>query len=448
MTCVVKGSVQCARLSVKVRMHNAAARRAAPVHIRGRLGFARPVRGRRECDPREAGSMAEGCAEVYARIGQQVTARADLLWQVALALHGAPETAFEEVRAAELLAGHLEREAFEVERGLAGMPTAFGGRFGNGGGRCAALLLEYDALPVIGHACGHNLIASAGLGAALALRGVLDPLQGELLVLGTPAEELGGGKVILAEAGIFENVDAALMFHPGVHSWSWAPLTASAQVRVAFHGRAAHPTGNPTEGIDALAALVQLFTVLPVLGRRLPPGAHIQGIVTDGGTATNIVPDYAAGLFGLRAATTSARDDLATQLDTCARGIAQATGTRAEITAVSSGYQHFRNNTVLSARFDAHLARAGIPISEPLPGIYLGSSDIGDVSNRLPAIHPFVAITHTGSDHTPHFAQAAVSSQARTVMLAAAQALACTAADVLLHPDVADAAWACHDRPV
>ncbi|MDQ1034957.1 amidohydrolase [Streptomyces sp. V3I8] len=380
----------------------------------------------------------------YARIGREVTARAGLLWEVALELHRSPELAFREHRAVELLTGHFEREGFLVERGVAGLPTAFTARTGEGGGPCVALLMEYDALPDLGHACGHNLIAAAGLGAALALRGALERLDGTLLAVGTPAEEDGGGKVTLTDAGVFEGVDAALMFHPGVHTWTWAPLTAQRQVRVGFHGRAAHPTGSPTEGIDALAALIQLFNTLAVLGRRLPPGSHVQGIVTEGGTATNIVPAFAEGLFGLRGGTTAALDDLEAELARCAEGVARSTGTRADTARVTAGYEHFRDNDVLSGRFAEHLARAGLSAREPEPGVYLGSSDIGNVSTRVPAIHPFVAIMdESGSDHTPQFAEAAAGERGRVAMLAAARALACTAADVLLTPEVAERAWRC-----
>ncbi|MFD3842780.1 peptidase dimerization domain-containing protein [Streptomyces sp. NPDC058642] len=260
--------------------------------------------------------------------------------------------------------------------------------------------------------------------------------------MGTPAEEGGGGKVTEVDAGLFDGVDAALMFHPGVHSWRWAPLTAQAQYQVALHGRAAHPTGNPTEGIDALAALIQLFNTLAVVGRRLPAGSHVQGIVTHGGRATNIIPDYAEGLFGLRAATTAALDGLAMELLTCAQGVARATDTTVTVERTTSRYEHFRDSTVLSERFARHLIRTGHSITPPEPGVYLGSSDIGNVSGRVPAIHPFVAIMDPdGSDHTPEFATAAASDRGREAMLAAAQALACTAVDVLLRPDVREQAW-------
>ncbi|MET9375347.1 amidohydrolase [Streptomyces sp. NPDC002992] len=396
--------------------------------------------------------MSQTPESLYTRVRQEVAARAERLWDVSMALHREPETAYEEHRASRLLAGELEREGFRVERGVAGLPTAFVARTGSAGagageGACVALLMEYDALPLLGHACGHHLIASAGLGAALAVRAALGEVEGTLLAVGTPAEERGGGKVVEVETGLFDGVDAALMFHPGVHDWVWAPLTASAQVRVGFHGRAAHPTGSPTEGIDALGALIQLFNTLGVLHRRLPTGSHIQGIVTDGGRATNIVPEYAEGLFGLRGGTTAALEELVEEVRSCARGVALATRTTVEVTDVGGRYEHFRDNDVLSGLFAGHLDRAGIRLSQPTPGVYLGSSDIGNVSTRVPAIHPWIAIMGPdGSDHTPAFAAAGATPRARQVMLAAAEALACTAADVLLRRDVPERAWECLRR--
>ncbi|WP_030302040.1 amidohydrolase [Streptomyces katrae] len=380
---------------------------------------------------------------MYGRLRHECGRRADDLWEVSRTLHGDPELAYEEHRAARLLTGRLQQAGFEIEQGVAGLDTAFLARAGNGPGRCVALLLEYDALPELGHACGHNLIAAAGLGAALALHSVLDETQGTVLAVGTPAEERGGGKVPLAEAGVFDGVDAALMFHPGVHDWSWAPLTAQTQVRVSFYGQAAHPTGDPTRGIDALAALIQLFNTAAVVSRRLPSGSHLQGIVTDGGRVTNVVPAYAEGLFGLRAATSTALDALVADFGKWSEGVAVSTGTTVEVTRLGHGYAHFRDNDVLSDRFSEHIARSGIQLTQPAGGVFLGSSDIGDVSRRVPSIHPFVAILGgEESDHTPAFARAAGSDQGRTVMLAAAEALACTAADVLTDAALSARAWA------
>ncbi|MEV6840599.1 amidohydrolase [Streptomyces sp. NPDC051133] len=378
---------------------------------------------------------------MYDRVREEVARRAEALWAVASALHADPETAFAEHRAAALLGGELEGAGFEVRREVAGLPTAFTARSGRGR-PVVAFPLEYDALPGLGHACGHNLIAAAGLGAALVVDAVRGGAEGSVLAVGTPAEEGGGGKALEVAAGVFDDVDAALMFHPGVYDWVRAPLTAQEQYRIGFRGRAAHPTGNPTEGIDALAALIELFNVVSSLGRRLPEGSHVQGIITQGGTATNIVPEYAEGRFGLRALTTGALDELAGQLRTAAEGVALATGTSVSAERASVRYEHFRDSVVLSERFAGHLERAGIPLTPPVPGVYLGSSDIGNVSGRVPAIHPFVAIMGSdGSDHTPEFAEAAASERGRRVLLAVVEALACTAVDVLGDAELRARAW-------
>jgi amidohydrolase len=371
---------------------------------------------------------------------------AELLWDVALALHRDPETAFDEHRAADRLCAELS--GFTIDRGVAGLPTAFTARHGTGARPKVALLLEYDALPGLGHACGHNLIAAAGIGAALAVRDALPAPEGTLLVVGSPAEEGGGGKITEVAHGVFDDVDAALMFHPGARDWTWAPLTAQVELGVTYRGRAAHPTGNPTEGIDALAAMIQLFTTIGAVRPRLPAGTHIQGIITHGGEATNIIPDRAEARFGLRALTTAALDDLAAQLTTMTQAVATATETTATISREREPYQHFRNNGVLAARFATHLAKEGITLTEPEPGVFLGSSDIGNVSTVTPAIHPFVSIVDADqTDHTPEFAEAAAGPRARTTMLAAANALATTTIDVLTDAALRERAWAAFHQP-
>ncbi|SFF90195.1 amidohydrolase [Actinacidiphila alni] len=383
--------------------------------------------------------------ELYGDVEREVDAHGGRLWQVALRLHEHPELAYAEHDAARLLTGELTGADFDVTMGVADMPTAFVGR-GGSGRPTVALLMEYDALPGLGHACGHNLIAAAGLGAAIAAHTVAARygVPGTVLAVGTPAEEDGGGKVAEVSAGVFDDVDAALMVHPGVRNQIRAPLTAQVQVRARFHGRAAHPTGNPGEGIDALAALVETFNLLGAVGRRFPAGSHVQGIVVDGGTATNIVPDHAEGLFGCRGLTTSALDDVVADVTRCAQAAAAGLGASVEVDRVGNGYRHFSDSTPLSARFAQHISRSGITLTDSEPNTYLGSSDIGDVSGKVPAIHPFVAIMDSdGSDHTAAFAAAAASDRGRRAMLASAKALACLAVDILLEENVRDEAWAC-----
>src|SRR3569833_3101600 len=367
----------------------------------------------------------------------------DRLRAVATALHDRPELSYEEHAAAERLTQELAEDGCAVETGGAGLPTSFLARAGSGR-PCVALLLEYDALPGLGHACGHNLIAAAGLGAALAARAVLADSPGSLLVVGCPAEERGGGKVALAEAGVFADVAAALKVHPGVHSWSWAPLTAQVELKVTFHGRAAHPTGDPEAGIVALVALFLVFGAVSALRQRLPAGFHVQGIITHGGEATNSAPDRAEGRFGLRALTTGALDRLVEDVTTGAQGAALATGTKVDVERLGRGYAHFRDKPVLSERFNEHLAARGIQATPPSPGVFLCSSDIGDVSVRFPSIHPFVASTaEEHSDQTPEFASAAASPRGRSAMLASAAAQARTAIALRTHPALVSRAWDC-----
>ncbi|MFE0376040.1 amidohydrolase [Streptomyces inhibens] len=386
--------------------------------------------------------MDPNLIDPYERIGASVAGLSERTWEVSLALHANPELSYHEYQAAELLCGELESAGFHVQRQVASLETSFVGRMGSGDGPTVALVVEYDALPGLGHACGHNLIAGAGLGAALALRDLVAGTGGTLLVVGAPAEEDGGGKIAEVEAGVFDGVDAALMFHPGVHNWSWAPLTAMVEIRISFHGRAAHPTGNPDDGIDALDALIRLFNSLTALGKNLPSGSHVQGIVTEGGAATNIIPDHTQGRFGLRALTTAGLTDLVAQVTDHAEQVARATGTSVTVTQEGATYAHFRSNPVLAEVFTRHLDRLGIPATEPEPGVFLGSSDIGNVSTRVPTIHPFLRILPPDHcDHTPQFALAAGDERGRSAMLAAAEALACTAYDVLSDPALGRRGW-------
>ncbi|VVJ18672.1 N-acyl-L-amino acid amidohydrolase (EC [Amycolatopsis camponoti] len=379
--------------------------------------------------------------ELHERADERIERLDERLWAVATALHERPELSYEEHAAAERLTTELAADGFEIETGVGGLPTAFVARAGTGR-PCVALLLEYDALPGLGHACGHNLIAAAGLGAALAAKEILADSPGSLLAVGCPAEERGGGKVALAEAGVFDDVDAALTVHPGVHSWSWAPLTAQVELKVTFHGRAAHPAGDPGQGVDALAALIQAFGAVAALRQRLPASSHVQGIITHGGEATNIVPDRAEGRFGLRALTTAALDRLAEDVGACAEGAALATGAKVDVERLGRGFAHFRDNPVLSERFTEHLAARGIHATPPAPGVYPGSSDIGDVSVRVPTIHPFVAIAaEEHAVHTEEFAAASAGERGRSAMLASAAALARTAIDLRTHPALVSRAW-------
>ncbi|WP_370949759.1 peptidase dimerization domain-containing protein [Amycolatopsis sp. cg5] len=370
--------------------------------------------------------------ELYDLVDDQLASIEERLWNIGLTLHADPEPEL----ATRLLTKELELGGFKVERdGLAFTAVA-----GTDQKPCVALLVEYDAVPGLGHALGHNLVAIAGLGAALSVVGALGEVPGTLRVIGTPAE----GKEAAVRAGWFDGLDAVLMFQPGVHTWMWAPLSAQVELEVAFHGRAAHVTGDPADGVDALAALIQLFTALAALHRRLPRAASVQGIITHGGDATDVVPDLAQARFGVRAPTARALDQLVDDVTACAEGAASASGATVEVERLGAGHRHFRANEVLAARFARHLAELGVHASEPDPVAVAESSDVGNVSTVVPTICPLVAIADPSQGRrTPAFTAAAAGARARSATVATAGALARTAVDLLRHASLVTETWAC-----
>jgi len=343
-------------------------------------------------------------------------------------IYAHPELKFEEVFAARLLADKLRAAGFDVEVGSAGMETAISAVHpAVSDGPTVAILGEYDALPEIGHACGHNLIAAAGLGAALAVGAVKDSLPGKLIFFGTPGEEGGGGKVKMVEAGLFEGVDAAMMFHPSSDTVLDRTSLAITEVEIEFAGKPAHASGSPEKGINALDAVIQTFNGLNALRQHIKDGARIHGIITDGGAKPNIVPEHAAALFYVRALQNEYRDELLEKLRACAQGAALATGATLAFNIVHA----------LGDAFVSNLATLGEPLDPPPPGSGMGSTDMGDVSQAVPSIHAYIRICDRDiAGHSREFAQASISERGQDVMLTAAKALAMTAIDVLASPDL------------
>ncbi|MDR5697201.1 MAG: M20 family metallopeptidase [Armatimonadota bacterium] len=369
-------------------------------------------------------------------LGQRVVAAIDAardeLIETSRTLHANPEVAFAEHNSAALLCALLERHGYSVRRGVGGLPTAFRAELPERrAGPTVAFLCEYDALPEIGHACGHNLIAAAGVGAGIGIAAVAAELPGRVLVIGTPAEEGGSGKKILLEAGVFADVDAAMMFHPASYTLPERPSLASWRLRVAYHGRASHAAAAPEEGVNALDALIQLFVSIGLLRQQLRDDARIHGIVTYGGAAPNVIPDRAEASFSVRAADDGYASECLSRVIACAEGAARATGARLE-TEAQKGYAAMRSNGPLAGRFAEHLASLGVPIDPAPQRVRMGSTDMGDVSQALPAIHPYVSIsTDAIGGHTVEFREAAISDLGQERMIAAAKAMALTAADVL-----------------
>ncbi|MCJ7830538.1 MAG: M20 family metallopeptidase, partial [Desulfobacterales bacterium] len=328
---------------------------------------------------------------IKATIDREVEALAEELYAVSDFLLANPETAYQEFKACAYLSRFLNDHGFTVEAKPGGLETAFLARpNGHKTGRPAvAILAEYDALPKNGHGCGHTRIAAASLGAALTLQR-LETLPGAFAVVGTPAEEGGGGKAKLADAGVFDGLEAAMMIHPGQQNIPGKDMLGRIKFKMEFFGRTAHASGSPDRGLNALDALIQAYNSINALRQHLRPDGRVHGIITHGGDAPNIIPDYAAGLFYVRAGSRTYRDEIFERVQSCAQGAALATGTRCEITVEQPTIDPFRRNAPLEAAAAANMQALGLSI-DPDDG-RRGSSDIGNLSHVLPAIHPTLAI--------------------------------------------------------
>lgn len=351
-------------------------------------------------------------------------------------IHAEPELAFAEHRSVAKILDTLRAHDFEVETAVADMDTAFTASFGSGDlviGICA----EYDALPEIGHACGHNIIAASAVGAALALAPVADALGITVRVLGTPAEETGGGKVLMLERGVFDGVGAALMVHPGPFDIVGATSLALADIAVKFTGRAAHASAAPEWGINAGDAVTISQVALGLLRQHLAPGQQLHGIVSDGGVAPNIVPGHAELLYYLRANTTESLHALTAKTYACFEAGAIATGCTHEIRTVSPTYAALTPDSWLVAAFRQEIEALGrSPLAPDLEGFRpLGSTDMGNVTNVLPGIHPVVGLDAGGAvTHQPEFAAACITESADRALLDGALGLARTAARAAADP--------------
>ncbi|MHB8730943.1 MAG: M20 family metallopeptidase [bacterium] len=356
-------------------------------------------------------------------------------------IHENPELGMQERQAAEWVGSLLRETGFSVERPIAGMETAFRAETrGSGAHPHVALLAEYDALAGLGHACGHNLICMASVGAAVALRRAVPKLPGTLTVLGTPAEETVGGKVVMVEQGAFEGVDAAMMFHPSRNNWWTRGALAAQSVLMKFYGKPAHAAAMPEKGINALNALLLTYHAIDSLRQHVPSDVRIHGIITKGGDAANVVPAYAEGDFLVRAATRATQADVMAKVKRCAEGAAAQTGARVEF-ELGLLYAERYNNQVLADLFAGNMGRLGVEGERPPREGGVGSSDIGNVSMVCPTIHPYLKIADDISGHTVEFREAAGSPRGYDAMLAAAKGLAMTALDVLYRPDRVKAMW-------
>ncbi len=358
-------------------------------------------------------------------------------------IHANPEPAFEEVQAATWIAELLARHGFAVEHPAGRLATAIRAirRNGRGGaGPRIGILAEYDALPGLGHGCGHNTMAASGVGAALALAAVADEIPGEIVFLGTPAEERGSGKQFMIEDGLFEGIDAALLYHPCDRNHVESHPLASEDVEVVYTGLQAHASSDPWMGKNALDALISLFTSIGLWRQQLRPTARVHGIIKEGGTAANIIPERAAAWFMIRSDNEAEYGRMRDRFRQMCEAAALATGTTFEVT-FSGRASTMRNNQVLAERFRANMAAYGIADQGDDPNA--GSTDMANVSWVCPTIHPDLSIAPEGTPgHSILFRDAAATPRADETTLLAATLVAQTAYELFADPALVAAAWA------
>jgi amidohydrolase len=378
------------------------------------------------------------------RLEAEVDARAAVLIEASHQLHARPELAFEEHHAHDLLTDLLEAEGLDVQRGAYGLPTAFAVRAGSSG-PCIAVMCEYDALPEIGHACGHNIIATAGLGAGLAAAALAEELGGQVAILGTPAEEGGGGKVLMADRGALEGVDAALMVHPAGADLDAMHVIAIRQFEVTYEGVAAHAAAFPHRGRNALDAAVIGYTNVAALRQHIRPDERIHGIFTEAGDKPNIVPARAAAHWYVRAGTLRRLAQLEERVEACLRAGADAAGCTMTLERVDPVYADLISNEVMVERYRENAARVGRLVLDhrEVAAAVVGSTDMGNVSYLVPSIHPMIKVSPPDVViHSPGFAECAAGPQADDAVIDGAKAMATTIADLWLQPDVLAAATA------
>ena len=394
-------------------------------------------------------------SEYMAAVEGAVDAAREELIGISLDIHSHPELNFQEHHCAEVLADALERHGFEVERGVGGVETAFRGVLSGGGGDgpTVALLAEYDALPEIGHGCGHNLIAISNLGAGLGVKAALGSLPGRIVVLGTPAEEGDGGKIRLLEAGVFEGIDIALSSHPSSNvtifdtdtplgeSWSLAVVNRHFN----YHGKAAHASSMPEAGINALNAVIHLFNGIDALRQHLRHDTRIHGVITEGGTAPNVVPEFAAAHFMIRSPDRVYLSEVIERVVKVAEGAAQMTGARLEIPTPDPMVEDVRPNIALAEATRANAEAIGMRLDSPTERRRGSgaSTDFGNVSHVMPAFAMRFAVSQEPvPGHSRLMTEAARSDLAHDNAIATAKSLGITACDLLADPDLIAAARA------
>ena len=372
-------------------------------------------------------------AEAKRRVCDEIDRLAPELLDVSHRIHARPELGFEEHHAHDLLTGVLDDHGLAVQRRAYGVDTAFEARAGTGDGPLVAVVCEYDALPGIGHACGHNIIAASGLGAGLALASMAGEADGRVAVIGTPAEEGGGGKELMLRQGAFSDIDAAMMVHPANHELSVFHAVAVHRVTASYTGAAAHAAAAPEKGRNALDAAVLGYNAIAALRQHIRDDERIHGVFTDGGAKPNIVPVTAATEWYVRSTNLTSLEPLKERVAACLQAGAAAAGCEVDLEWADPAYADMNDNPTLRDRYLANLGTLGRTLASDPGARVIGSTDMGNVSYVVPSIHPMIKVAPDDvAIHTPHFAEYARGPSGDAAVIDGAKALAMTALDCWL----------------
>ncbi|MEG0671386.1 M20 family metallopeptidase [Clostridium sp.] len=345
-----------------------------------------------------------------------------------------PELAFEEYKAKDILSNCLEDNGFKVARGVGNLETSFDATYSRGeGGMTVAFLAEYDALPGMGHACGHNIIGTSSVGAGIILKDIMEKhnVHGTVKVIGTPAEEKVGGKILMIKEGIFEGVDAAFILHPADASMPDDISFATINLKFDFYGKASHAAAFPWEGKSALNGVIALFNGVNSMRLHLKDYARVHGIITDGGSMHNIIPEKATAVFNVRALSIEYLNEICEMIKQCAEGAALTTGVKVEITQLDEVYKEVKNDSKLVKIIRNNFDVLGESYIERDLSQGIGSTDTGNLTHEIPAIQAYIKLNENAATHTTEFAEAAGGQEGKEALIKAIQILAMSGLDIL-----------------
>lgn len=382
---------------------------------------------------------------LYSQIASKIDSETETFANVSRDIWSHPELNFQETYAHELLTNTLEKLGFIVTRHY-GLDTAFRAEFiGKGGDKpVIAVLAEYDALPGLGHGCGHNLIAETAIVAGVGIKAALESdnsVSGKIVVLGCPAEEGGGGKIDLIKYGAFKDVDICMMVHPSPMNLIFTPFIGFLRFNIKFIGVSAHASAFPWQAVNPLDAAVQCYNAVSMLRQQIKPSCRIHGIISNGGILPNIIPSETEMKYYIRGPTTAEIESLQRKLEACIKGAAESTSCKYEIEVIP-GYKHLISNYVAGKQFQKHAESLGIQFQDEDPYCekFVASSDVGDVSHEVPTIHPSFYIGTLEPNHSTIFTQAAGSDTAQPYTVTMGRIMAMTGIDFMINPELVEKA--------